>query len=63
MENNELSKKISRIEKMLRLGEGTDFQGESELALQMAYKLMNENGISMEQVTMASRNEKAWSTW
>ena len=58
MENNELSKKISRIEKMLRLGEDTDFQGESELALQMAYKLMNENGISMEQVTMASRDEK-----
>ena len=43
---------------MLRLGEGTDFQGESELALQMAYKLMNENGISMEQVTMASRFEE-----
>lgn len=50
-------KLLSKIEKLINLGNGTDYAGEAETALKRAYDLMREHGISMEDVQKYSRDE------
>ena len=47
---------ISKISKLLALGEGSNFNGEADASLQKAYALMQEHNISMAQVEGASRD-------
>ena len=47
---------LSRISKLLALGNGSSFDGEAETALCKAYALMQEHNISMAQVAGASRD-------
>ena len=49
-------KLLSRISKLLALGNGSSFDGEADTALQKAYALMQEHNISMAQVEGASRD-------
>lgn len=51
-------KLVRKIEKLLKLGNGSCYTGESETALKMAYDLMRENNISIEDVGRISREEK-----
>lgn len=48
-------KLLTRISKLLALGNGSSFDGEADTALQKAYALMQEHNISMAQVEGASR--------
>lgn len=50
-------KLVRKIEKLLNLGNGSNFVGEAEAALKMAYDLMQQNGISMEDVSKVSKDE------
>lgn len=43
-------KLVRKIEKLLKLGNGSCYEGESETALKMAYDLTRENNISIEDV-------------
>lgn len=49
-------KLLSRISRLLALGNGSQFDGEADTALQKAYALMQEHNISMSQVEGASRD-------
>lgn len=49
-------KLLSRISKLLALGNGSSFDGEADTALCKAYALMQEHNISMSQVEGASRD-------
>ena len=48
-------KLLTRISKLLALGNGSSFDGEAEASLQKAYALMQEHNITMSQVEGASR--------
>lgn len=48
-------KLLTRISKLLALGNGSSFDGEADTAFQKAYALMQEHNISMAQVEGASR--------
>lgn len=52
------TKLLSRISKLLALGNGSSFDGEAESSLQKAYALMKEHNISMAQVEGASRESQ-----
>lgn len=51
-------KLLTRISKLLALGNGSSFDGEADTALQKAYALMQEHNISMAQVEGASRDKQ-----
>ena len=46
---------ISKIEKLLNLGNGTSFKGEADMALQLAYQIMQANNLTMEDIKGHSR--------
>jgi hypothetical protein len=50
-------KLLSKIEKLLNLGNGSSYEGEASTALKRAYDLMHEHGISFEDVQMHSKDE------
>lgn len=51
-------KLLTRISKLLALGNRSSFDGEADTALQKAYALMQEHNISMAQVEGASRDKQ-----
>lgn len=51
-------KLLTRISKLLALGNGSSFDGEADTALQKAYALMQDHNISMAQVEGASRDKQ-----
>ena len=52
------NKIVSKIRKLLNLGNGSTFEGEAERALQMAYQLMQEHNISEVDIQTVSREEE-----
>ena len=51
-------KLISKIEKLLNLGNGTCYEAEAERALAMAYQLMKENNLTEADIKSVSREEE-----
>lgn len=51
-------KLISKIEKLLNLGNGSNYEAEAEVALARAYQLMRENNITEADVRSVSREEE-----
>lgn len=51
-------KLVSKISKLLALGNGTSFDGEAEASIQKAYSLMREHNITMAQIESANREEE-----
>lgn len=50
-------KLLSKIEKLINLGNGSTYEGEASVALKRAYDLMYRHGISMEDVMSHSKDE------
>ena len=50
-------KLLSKIEKLINLGNGSSYEGEASIALKRAYDLMRQHGVSMEDVMAHSKDE------